>query len=261
MGDIYFRRSTAGERITLAELADSWLVEHDGSGPLYPEDWPRSRIDLGDIIEDEDERSWQVIEAIVADATEAQLRFLVATAIEDYISTWPWEVERVEALAARDERFRTALQGLFQYMISDEIYARVRAASGNPVRPEEMGTFSGPEERRRDFEEQQRWARLDAAMSAPGWSDAAAASLRKFESEVDPETDRPLYVMHPGATDRDARDVWCLFLQPEFGYGGSDSIVCDGADRRRIWPEPRDCSDPNDVPAAVRLARPNGVRG
>jgi hypothetical protein len=76
---------------------------------------------------------------------------------------------------------------------------------------------------------------------------------------VDRTTNRPLYVMHPGATDRDARDVWCLLLQPEFGYGGSDSVVCDAADRRRIWPEPRDCSDPDDVPAAIRVAGPNDL--
>lgn len=63
-------------------------------------------------------------------------------------------------------------------------------------------------------------------------------------------------VLEQPATDTAAREVWCdvllpVNIGPEIAYVG---------DAEAYWDPPRDCADPEDVPAAYRLVLTNGFQ-
>lgn len=250
------------QRPTVDELVTAWLLDHDvrvehllPDDPVPPEDTYRWASDVLDhLIEVHPDLAWCAIELAVGRSTDEQLGYIVAGPTEDLLSGWPELLPRVEMLVARDERFRDMLRGIYQLFMSDETYLRVRAASGDPVSPEELEerheTLGSAEERLRKAVEWQARTRARRLRHLANRHVDATYTARDG-------TGRTVYRLVPGATDQDARDVWCHWVN---AYGGDPggSVVVDARDRHRTWPEPRDCSDPNDVPTAVREA--SGLR-
>jgi hypothetical protein len=243
-------------RLTVGELATAWLLDYDirvvhlsDDDPVVPDE---SNLWAEDIFEHlvavDPDLAWRTTEAIVALATDDQLGYVIAGPVEDLLSGWPHLLPGLEALAARDGRFHEALSGIYPLFMTDETYARVRAASAWPLEPAELDERWGrslADERRREAEDWQ------ATKRARRLEHMASGHAVVSEVTVDGEG-RTRIRLAPGATDRDARDIWCDLVVPVRGYDASSTVVVDERDRRRHWPAPRDCSDPMDVPKAIR---------
>lgn len=243
------------ESVTVGELATAWLLDHEvrvtrldeaGESPDETYLWAEDVFDH--LAEVDPDLAWRATEALVAQATDSQLGYIVAAAVEDLLSAWPHLLPEVEALATRDERFREALGGVWQFFMSDETYTRVRAASAWPVAPGEL--------------ELSRRSAGERGAESRDWQANARARRMGHLADGHPlvrhvsadRHGRTAIMLVKGASDRDARAVWCDLVGPATGYDASNTVVVDGRDRRRVWPSPRDCSDPKDVPEAARAS-------
>lgn len=79
------------------------------------------------------------------------------------------------------------------------------------------------------------------------WSGSLA--IEDVEVDHDPWFGSPeVYItLVGGATDAQARDVWCEHILPT-GVRRAMVVVSRGLDSGE-WPPPTDCSDPDDIPA------------
>jgi hypothetical protein len=125
-----------------AEVAAAYLAWHDrvfpGPGTEMledgdPDDWARELVTVA--VEHTPDHAWDLILALVAAASsERHQAFIAAGPLEDYLSNHGEAViERVEAQAAADPRFRHVLAGVWQLSMSNEVYARVREAAGHEL--------------------------------------------------------------------------------------------------------------------------------
>ena len=126
-------RLPAGEVHRLAppeeELVEAWLA-HQGTFWAWCE--------LADRVNDEPERAWATILAIVRGSeTSAERNYCGAYPLEDLIRTHPAQfIERAEALAGRDEKFREALAGSWIALedVPELLARRYFRASGGKLR-------------------------------------------------------------------------------------------------------------------------------
>ena len=111
-----------------------------------PEQVQADALDLLFLVEDDPEKAWEAIKYIVirfpeadlirpyaeGDETEAQwvVGLLAAGPLEDFLSLYgPNYIERVEIEARRDRRMAWALAGVWQFTMTDEVWARVQRAA------------------------------------------------------------------------------------------------------------------------------------
>jgi hypothetical protein len=76
------------------------------------------------------EYSWHINLALVHGVVESKLEDVAAGPLEECLAKYGDQlIERVEAEAARDPKFRRALSGVWQNSMSDETYSRVKRAA------------------------------------------------------------------------------------------------------------------------------------
>ncbi|HEX6741229.1 MAG TPA: hypothetical protein VF079_05475 [Sphingomicrobium sp.] len=84
------------------------------------------------------ETQWKFVTAAVALAAESidELYAIAAGPFEGLMGKYGDDyIDRVEAEAARDPKFREMLHGSWQHLMSDQVWARVEAARGKPTLP------------------------------------------------------------------------------------------------------------------------------
>jgi hypothetical protein len=85
---------------------------------------------LNELLEKAPERAWPLLVEIVRRAPDSGLNEIGAGPLEDLLGyNGPKVISKVEAQAAEDPRFRLALAGVWQGMMSREIFERVQAAA------------------------------------------------------------------------------------------------------------------------------------
>ena len=128
---------------TPEQLAAAWIayarVGHDNASEKeFVEGW-----ELVEMAEDDPSVGWEAIKLVVdhyseedlisEGSTEAQrvVGRLAAGPIEDLLGHHgPDFIEEIEAEAGRDPRMAWALGGVWQFLMSDEMYARVTRVAG-----------------------------------------------------------------------------------------------------------------------------------
>jgi hypothetical protein len=90
--------------------------------------WAFERVN--DLVSNDPDPAWRLIERLVAQAPDDDvLGAIAAGPLEDFISDHGIHfIDRIERWAARDERFRQCLAGVWQSQTPDEIWARIEAA-------------------------------------------------------------------------------------------------------------------------------------
>ncbi len=111
-------------------IVDGYIVQmRRRDGDLH---WSWSVLD--ELIREAPEYAWPLLLELVARAPDDTIPLLAAGPIEDFLSANGSRViGLVEAQAARDPRFRFVLRGVWQLMMSDDVWNRVVVAS----RPDE----------------------------------------------------------------------------------------------------------------------------
>lgn len=111
-----------------------------------PEQVQADALDLGFLVEDDPERAWEAIRYVVTrfpetelirsyvegDESEAQwvVGLLAAGPLEDFLGLYgPDYIERAETEARRDRRMAWALGGVWQWTMTDDVWARVQRAA------------------------------------------------------------------------------------------------------------------------------------
>lgn len=120
------------------ELVEAWLSYHrllESSGDLVGETnvgdsylWAIERLD--DLGRSEPEICWQLIlEIFVRTESHYQRASLAAGLLEDLLNRHGADfIDRIEAVAAKDEGFREILTGVWRNTIPDDVWERVRCA-------------------------------------------------------------------------------------------------------------------------------------
>jgi len=113
--------------LTTAELheqAEGWVAYHETF-------WAWEELNRI-LVEEGEEATWSIVLAVVENASEHGLGRLGAGILETLLGEHgPAVIERVEALAAIDQRFRFCLSHAWQGDMSDEIWQRVVVARGD----------------------------------------------------------------------------------------------------------------------------------
>ncbi len=125
------KQSLSDEQIS--ELAAAWL-ESMRRGEEASEQVRQSVVMLTFFYTPQTQ--WKFILAAVDAAAEAsdELYDIAAGPFEGLMGNHGDDyIDRVEELAARSEKFRNMLRGSWQHMMSDEVWARVQVARGEPT--------------------------------------------------------------------------------------------------------------------------------
>ena len=111
-----------------------------------PEQVQADALDLGFLVEDDPEKAWEAIRYVVTrfpeadlirryvegDETEAQwvVGLLAAGPLEDFLSLYgPDYIDRVEAEARQDRRMAWALDRVWKFTMTDDVWSRVQRAA------------------------------------------------------------------------------------------------------------------------------------
>ena len=113
-------------------LIGAWIALYraaEGSHEHQEHVWAHGAI--SDLVEERPEEAWPLIlEILRREERESVLAALAAGPLEELLSYHgPAFIERVEAESRRDRRFRWLLGGVWQLLMSDDIWARVKAAA------------------------------------------------------------------------------------------------------------------------------------
>ena len=123
--------------VEFSKLVDAWIVHsafglnNDGQKTkCYEEYWWAAEMVMNWKYDDEPELLWRfIVEVHMRDAGEKVAGQLAAGPIEDLMSEFGESyIQRVEALAGKDARFKRTLCGTWQDMMSDEVWARFQQA-------------------------------------------------------------------------------------------------------------------------------------
>jgi len=119
------------------KLVDAWIAgvvlgRDDRGRPTeeYEKNWWALEIVINWTYDNQHELLWSFILAVHARDTDNETSdYLAAGAVEDLLSEFGNDyIERVEALAASDVRFKSMLCGVWQNTMSDELWSRLQQA-------------------------------------------------------------------------------------------------------------------------------------
>lgn len=117
------------ERLELSDwdaFAKAWIAELRGSSAGSESDVGQSVVMMN--ITATPEQQWQFILAAVAHASEEELGHIAAGPIEHLLGKHGEKyIREVERRAASDPKFARMLSGVWKYMMTDEVWARVEA--------------------------------------------------------------------------------------------------------------------------------------
>lgn len=116
----------------MRQIADTWIDFH-----RLPEDSP-ARDDrswsfdrLWELVHDDPEAAWTIIQMIRQEGSDLILSNLAAGPLEDLlVSHGDHFIERVEALAEQDGEFRKLLGATWQNSMSPGLWNRIKAVAG-----------------------------------------------------------------------------------------------------------------------------------
>jgi hypothetical protein len=121
------------DEVEIRQIAEAWAGIYtfpEGSEEHQERFWAYGR--LWELIQDDPEDAWKVIQAIrQLDVKDWVLTNLAAGPLEDLL-VYHGErfIDRVEVLSRRDPQFRKLLGGVWQNAMSDALWARVQAVAG-----------------------------------------------------------------------------------------------------------------------------------
>lgn len=116
----------------LQEIVGAWIAAQEtgrGSAEFEKHEWAVSKVVMWGVT-DQSELLWRFITAAYKrDLSDDVSGMLAAGPIEDLLSTFgPAYITRVEELAAKDDRFRSILCGVWRQVMTDEVWMRLLAA-------------------------------------------------------------------------------------------------------------------------------------
>jgi Family of unknown function (DUF6869) len=114
-------------------------IDHSEAVSLRREerDLPPALDQLEDLIRDDPETAWSIIQELVRRATRDEvLAYIAAGPLENLLCNHPRAfIDRVEDLAAQDAHFRRALSGVWGWeSMPDDVLARLDALFGDEPR-------------------------------------------------------------------------------------------------------------------------------
>ncbi len=122
----------------VSALVDGWLawcawVSDPANRDRF--DGPSGHSDFLWAVEEHPERAWEAILKLVEDpAAHCYLGKLAAGPIEDLLSHHGQQfIERVEGFARTNPAFASALTGVWQFAMGEEIWSRVQAVKGKEL--------------------------------------------------------------------------------------------------------------------------------
>ena len=116
----------------MGKIAETWIELY-----RFPEDsseydgrfWSHER--LWELIRDDPETAWNIIQIIRRDGSDLTLSNLAAGPLEDLLVTHGDQfIDRVEALAKHDAQFRKLLGATWQNSIPGTLWGRIKAVVG-----------------------------------------------------------------------------------------------------------------------------------
>lgn len=116
---------------SVAEIAAAWIAFHANGGHSAPDAEPYgwAHVEVDWLERNDPEKLWQVILDIYPQpAARPHLGLLATGALEDLLGLHgPAFIDRVESLARTDPSFAHLLGGVWQFTMTDEVWARVQA--------------------------------------------------------------------------------------------------------------------------------------
>jgi hypothetical protein len=107
-------------------FAQAWIAELRGTSADSESDVGQSVVVMN--FTAKPEQQWQFILAALAHASDAELGHIAAGPMEHLLGKHGEKyIEEIERRAASDPRFARMLSGVWKYMMSDEVWARVEA--------------------------------------------------------------------------------------------------------------------------------------
>jgi hypothetical protein len=118
--------------VRLNKIVDAWVAaqEAEQGTPEYKRNWWAIKKVLEWSIPGDPELLWRFILAAYRRQLSEHVFGMVATSpLEDLLSHYgPEYIDRVEALAQEDERFKLLLRGVWRLGMTDDVWGRVEAA-------------------------------------------------------------------------------------------------------------------------------------
>jgi acetoin utilization deacetylase AcuC-like enzyme len=116
----------------MREIADAWVDLHrlpEVSPERQGKLWSFDR--LWELVHDDPEAAWNVIQIIRRERSDLILSNLAAGPLEDLLVTHGDRfIDRIETLAEHDAQFRRLLAATWQNSISPRLWKRIKAAAG-----------------------------------------------------------------------------------------------------------------------------------
>jgi hypothetical protein len=107
-----------------AKFVRDWFDEWAAEPPVYG--WATKLLD--DRIDNVPEVAWELVLDLIDKAPgDEALGWVAAGPLEDLLGGWgPDFIERVEALARSNDRFRRCLAGVWSNRMAPDVYSRIR---------------------------------------------------------------------------------------------------------------------------------------
>ncbi|MGE3282468.1 MAG: DUF6869 domain-containing protein [Alphaproteobacteria bacterium] len=113
-------------------IAEAWIRLYrlpEDSAEREDSFWSHER--LRDLVDEEPEAAWDVIQAIRREGSDAVLSNLAAGPFEDLlVAHGDRFIDRIEDLAERDAQFRKLLGAIWRNSIPAELWKRIKAVAG-----------------------------------------------------------------------------------------------------------------------------------
>jgi hypothetical protein len=138
---------------SVASIGDNWIAysRHASPAENAPEQVAADAMSMFELSQDQPEMAWDVIRYVVdlyadddlftSEETEAKrvLGLVSAGPLEDLLGFHGEDfIERIEVEAQRDRRIAWMLGGMYQFLMSDEVWARTRRVAIEwPASPEQ----------------------------------------------------------------------------------------------------------------------------
>src|SRR5713101_8165327 len=114
------------------KIAATWIELHclpEGSSEREEKFWSHDR--LWDLIQDDPEAGWNIIQIIRQEGSDLILSNLAAGPLEDLLAAHGDQfIDRVEALARHDAQFRKLLGATWQNSMPGTLWNRIKAVAG-----------------------------------------------------------------------------------------------------------------------------------